>query len=69
MFGISLALAGIVMAPVPFVGPALAAGGFALSYAGRKSTFAGSAYWGMWINGVGVVIGVAITIWFLWKYG
>lgn len=68
VFGMCLALGAFLMAPVPFLGPALGIGGFLMSWQGRASDFRGTARVGLWINGVATAFGIAITAWFIWRY-
>ncbi len=69
ILGAVLGFTSVVMAPVPFLGPVLALAGAILSWCGRASEFTGSARFGLWSNGLGLVVGIAATAWFLRRYG
>lgn len=65
MFGMCLAVAGIVMAPVPLIGPGMSGAGAWLCWKGRRSEFARGAWICFWINLVACAVGVAATVWFI----
>jgi hypothetical protein len=68
ILGASLGCTSVVMAPVPFLGTAMALVGIILSWLGRRSDFRGAAKFGVWSNAVALVIGLTVTTWFVWKH-
>lgn len=64
----SLAVSGVIMAPVPFVGPVLSGCGVWLCWMGRTGDLATGARICLWVNAVAFSAGVVITAWIVHRY-
>ena len=67
-FGICLALGGVIMAPVPVVGPLLSSLGIWLCWTGRNAEWASATRICLWVNALALAIGLAMTAWLIVKY-
>ena len=68
MLGICVAVSGVVMAPVPFVGPVMSGVGVWLCWLGRAGDFATGARICLWVNAVAFSVGMIITTWFVHRH-
>jgi hypothetical protein len=67
-FGICIALGGVILAPVPVVGPLLSGLGVWLCWTGRNAEWATATRVCFWTNTVAMLIGLVTTVWWIIKY-
>ena len=68
MLGICVAVSGVVMAPVPILGPVLSGIGMWSCWMGRTGDFATGARICLWVNSVAFCVGMVITSWFVHRH-
>lgn len=68
MLGICVAVSGVVMAPVPILGPLLSGIGMWSCWMGRTGDFATGARICLGVNSIAFCIGMVITSWFVYLH-